>query len=271
MNLNELETPQIVEKLDFESILENMKADLIKRDPNFSSFLESDPAIKLLEVCAYREFILRHRINEAARANLLAFATGSDLEHLGAFYGVARQDNESDNDFRNRIQARIVGWSTAGSREAYRYHALSADARVKEARADSPDLGVVRISILSKENGGIVSDDLLAIVKNHLNREDIKVLTDTVEVVPCNIIKINVKAKIELMSTTPLEILETIKEKFVQKFKEVATLGNSISKNWITANLFMTGVRNIELISPINDVEVLENECAYLESVELTI
>lgn len=270
MNLKELETPQIVEELDYESILENMKADLIKRDPNFSAFLESDPLIKLLEVCAYREFILRHRINEAASANLLAFATGSDLDYLAEFYGVGRGESESDDDFRNRVQAKIIGWTTAGSKEAYRYHALSSDARVKDARADSPEAGVVRISVLSEENGGEVSDDLLLNVKNYLNREDIRVLTDKLVVEPCNIIKISVIAKIELMNSTPQEILETIKEKFIQKFKEVAVLGNSISKNWITANLFVSGVKNVVLISPQEDVSVLDTECAYLKDLSLT-
>lgn len=271
MNLNELETPQIVEELDYESILENMKADLLKRDPNFTAFLESDPLIKLLEVCAYREFILRHRINEAATANLLAFAEGSDLDYLAEFYGVIRQENETDDDFRNRVQAKIVGWTTAGSKEAYRYHALSSDMRVKDARADSPEAGVVRISILSKENGGEVSDDLLQSVRNYINKEDIRVLTDKVEVVPCNIIKVDVIAKIELMNSTPQEILETIKEKFEEKFKEIAILGNSISKNWITANLFMSGVKNVELISPQNDISVLDTECAYLKNLSLNL
>ena len=49
----------------------------------FTALVESDPAWTILEVAAYRELLLRQRINDASRAVMLAFATGADLEHLG--------------------------------------------------------------------------------------------------------------------------------------------------------------------------------------------
>ena len=148
MNLSDLETPQIIEELSINEILSQMKAKLIEIDKEYNAYLESDPLVKLLEVAAYRELLLRQRINQAAKANLLAFATGSDLDNLGAFYGVERKENETDDEYRKRIQAKIEGWSTAGSRAAYKFHALNSDPRVREANADSPEPGLVRISIL---------------------------------------------------------------------------------------------------------------------------
>ena len=156
-----------------------MRNKLIEIDPEFTAYLESDPLIKLMEVAAYRELLLRQRINQAAKANLLAFATGSDLDNLAAFYGIERAENETDDELRSRTQAKIEGWSSAGSREAYKFHALNSDSRVKEANADSPEPGLVRISILSKENNGVVSDDLLETVNNYMQRDDIRMLTDT--------------------------------------------------------------------------------------------
>ncbi len=176
MNLSDLEVPEIIEELSLSEILEQMKNKLIEIDNSFSAYVESDPLIKLMEIAAYRELLLRQRINQAAKANLLAFATGSDLDNLAAFYGVTRKENETDNELRERIRARIVGWSTAGSREAYKFHALNSDSRVKEANADSPEPGLVRISILSKENGGVVSDELLESVNNYMQRDDIRML-----------------------------------------------------------------------------------------------
>jgi len=85
-----LPTPQVLETLRFEHIFDALLRDFRLRCPQYSALLASDPAIKLIEVAAYRELLLRARINEAARANLLAFAVGHDLEHLGAFYGVTR-------------------------------------------------------------------------------------------------------------------------------------------------------------------------------------
>ena len=271
MNLSDLETPQIIEELSFSEILEQMKKMLIKLDSSFTAYLESDPLIKLMEIAAYRELLLRQRINQAAKANLLAFATGSDLDNLAAFYGITRSEDETDNELRTRTQAKIVGWSSAGSREAYKFHALNSDERVKEANADSPEPGLVRISILSKENNGVVSDELLESVNNYMQRDDIRMLTDTVEVVPCNLIDVDVKAKIILMSSIPQEFLSTIKSSFKNAFAKIAGLGVSISRSWIISNLFLDGVKDVELISPATDINVSETECARLLDVELSI
>ena len=271
MNLSDLETPKIIEELSLNEILEQMRNKLIEIEPEFTAYLESDPLIKLMEIAAYRELLLRQRINQAAKANLLAFATGSDLDNLAAFYGIERAENETDDELRTRTQAKIVGWSSAGSREAYKFHALNSDPRVKEANADSPEPGLVRISILSKENNGVVSEDLLEAVNNYMQRDDIRVLTDTVQVVPCNLIDIDVKAKITLMSGTPIEFLSTIKRSFKNAFAKIAGLGISISRSWIISNLFLNGVKDVQLLSPILDVEVSETECARLIDVELTV
>ena len=265
MNLSDLETPQIIEELSLNEILEQMRNKLIEIDCEFSAYLESDPLIKLMEIAAYRELLLRQRINQAAKANLLAFATGSDLNNLAAFYGIRRSENETDDELRTRTQAKIEGWSSAGSREAYKFHALNSDSRVKEANADSPEPGLVRISILSKENNGVVSKDLLEAVNNHMQRDDIRMLTDTVQVVPCNLIDVDVRAKITLMSSTPMKL------SFRNAFSKIAGLGVSISRSWIISNLFLDGVKDVQLLSPISDVEVSETECARLLDVELEI
>jgi phage-related baseplate assembly protein len=270
MNLSELQNPEIIEELSLSEILLRMKESLLSLDQEFSAYLESDPIIKLMEVAAYRELLLRQRINQAAKANLLAFATGSDLDNLAAFYGIERKENETDEELRNRTQMKIVGWSSSGSRESYQFHAINSDPRVKEANADSPEPGLVRISILSKENGGIVSDDLLEKVKSYMLREDVRMLTDTVEVVACNMIEVNVKAKIILMSSTPPEILETIRSSFILAFSKIAGLGVSVSRSWIISNLFLSGVKDVELITPASDILVTEIDCPKLSIVELT-
>lgn len=268
MNLNELDAPAVIEELSLKEILEQMKNRLIAIDSKYTAYVESDPLIKLMEICAYRELLLRQCINQAAKSNLLAFATGTDLDNLGAFYDVKRREGETDEEFRERIRLKIVGWSCAGPRTAYCYHALNADARVKEVNADSPEPGVVRISILSKEPGGVVSDELLKTVSDYIQRDDIKVLTDTVRVVACSLIDVTIQAKISLMSTTPPEFLDTIKSNFKIAFANYAGMGVSVSRSWIISNLFLDGVKDVQLLSPLNDVVVHETECARLVDVE---
>lgn len=146
-----LPLPEIIEELDYESILQLIIADLIARDPAYETILESDPGIKILEVAAARELILRQRINDALKATLLRFTGGGDMDNLAAFYNVTRFDGETDEAFRLRIILRIEGSSAAGGAAWYRYHALSCDPLVKDANVASPGPGEVAVTILSHE------------------------------------------------------------------------------------------------------------------------
>ncbi|WP_410541855.1 baseplate J/gp47 family protein [Wolbachia endosymbiont (group E) of Neria commutata] len=265
--------PSFSRQFSCEEIFSCMKEELIRRDPTFSALIESDPAVKVMEVAAWRELLLRQRINEAAKANLLKFATENDLDHLAEFYGVERNKEEGDEAFRKRIKARIVGWSTGGSREHYRFHALSADTRVKDALVESLIPGSVQISVLSTElsTGGIPSEDLLDTVRKQVNRDDIRVLTDTVTVVSCNIIPIDIYAKISIGAMTSQDIVETAKKQFIEKFESVKGLGWNVTKSWIIANLFVEGVSNIELIEPKENIVVKGNECVCLGNLEVEL
>lgn len=146
-----LPEPDLIEKLDYEAILRQLIEDFLARHPDYSALLESDPAIKLLQVFAYRELILRQRVNDAFKATLLAFAQNGDLDNLAAFYGVERQVAEPDDDLRNRTIERIKGSSTAGGAAWYRFQTLTTDERVVDALVTSPDAGQVRVAILSNE------------------------------------------------------------------------------------------------------------------------
>ncbi|QTP62999.1 baseplate J/gp47 family protein [Wolbachia endosymbiont of Ceratosolen solmsi] len=262
-----MEQPNIIEPLNFEEILSRMKEELVRRESSFTALVENDPAIKVLEVAAWRELLLRERINEAVKSNLLKFAGGEDLDRLAEFYGVEREKEEDDERFRKRIKARIVGWSTGGN---YRFQALSADRRVKDALVESKVPGSVEISILSTElsTNGIASEELLDIVGKQVTRDDIRVLTDTITVVGCNIIEINIHSRISIKRP---DIIETVKKKFIEKFETTKRLGWKVTRSWIIANLFVEGVENVELIEPREDVVVLGNECAALRSLNVEL
>ncbi|TAE85068.1 MAG: baseplate assembly protein, partial [Verrucomicrobia bacterium] len=207
IDLSTLPAPNVIEELSFESIFSAMLADLQARDPAFSALVESDPAYKILEVAAYRELLVRQRVNDAARAVMLAYATGADLDQLGALLGVARfelepADNEavppvpavmeSDTEFRRRIQLSLEGFSVAGPRGAYIFHGLSADPNVLDISATSPDPGEVVITVLSRLGNGSASNDLLDAVEARLNADEIRPLTDLVTVQSASIVNFHV-------------------------------------------------------------------------------
>ena len=103
-DLAALPYPGVVETLDTEVIVTAMRNDLVARFPAIAGVidLESEPARKLIEVFAYREVLLRARINDAARQRMLAFAAGSNLDAIAAYYGVSRFDGEADTSLRRR-------------------------------------------------------------------------------------------------------------------------------------------------------------------------
>ena len=146
-DLTQLPPPEVVETLDFETILQVHRADLLARYPEAAAVidLESEPLNKLLQAHAYRELLYRQRVNEAARAHLLAFATGADLDHKAAFYGLTRLAGESDERLRARVQLRIKSLAGNGTREAYELTAMTASQNVRDARATQPFPGRVHL------------------------------------------------------------------------------------------------------------------------------
>ena len=155
IDLTAIEPPDVVEALDFEDIYQELVEDYRGNYPDWTAALESDPVVKLMELAAYREVRFRARVNDAARSVMLAFATGTTLEHLAALFGIRRlaftpvdldsngqgdkvEIREKDDDLRSRTQLAPQGYSVAGPEGAYRSHALNADGRVLSVSVVSP-------------------------------------------------------------------------------------------------------------------------------------
>ena len=268
-DLASLPTPAVIETLSFETIFSELQTEFQSRYPDYSALLASDPAIKLLEVAAYREVLLRNRINEAAKASLLAFATGSDLDHLAAFYGVTRLTDETDEALRLRTRQRIIGFANAGGAAHYRYWALSASPEVADVEVDSPEPGRVRISVLAKGEEQTVSNAVLDAVRAVVLRDDIRVLTDTVEVVPAELMPVAVYARLWLYPDAPLETLAAIQAVFASTLAACAGLGWDLTRSWIVGQLQRAGVHKVELLSPTTDIRVAANQAVSLLSLNL--
>jgi len=195
INLSDLPAPLVVEPLSFETILAAMRVDLIARFPAIAPTLQLESAVvnHVLQVCAYRELILRARVNDAARSVILAFSTGSDLDQIGATFGVARMvmtpatDEapavmEDDERFRLRVQLGIIAYSVAGPIEAYIFHALTADPTILDAAVNNPHTNRIELTILSATGSGAASGDQLEAVADALSPYRARPLTDDLSV-----------------------------------------------------------------------------------------
>ena len=272
IDLSKLPAPDVIETLDFETLLTNYINDFVARNPNYSTLLESDPAIILMQVVAYREIVLRARINEAAKANMLAYATSSDLDNLAAFFGVERLVDETDERLRKRTQLALEGFSTAGPVGAYIFHSLSASNEVKSVSVKSPNPGEVLVTILSNIGDGTVGQELIDTVLTKLNEDDIRPLTDLVSVQGAEIINYQVEAVITVYSGPSSAVVETEANDALQKFiLDRHEIGRVIAISGIYDALHVDGVKKVELISPVADVETTNEQAPYCTNIQVSV
>ncbi|EOX0410546.1 baseplate assembly protein [Escherichia coli] len=286
VDLSQLVAPDVVEELDYETILTERKATLVSLYPEEQQdavartlTFESEPIVKLLQENAYREVIWRQRVNESARAVMLAYAAGHDLDNLGANYNVERlvitpADEttlpptpavmESDTDYRLRIQQAFEGMSVAGSTGAYQFHGRSADGRVADISVISPEPACVTVSVLSRENNGAASGELLAVVRNALNDEDVRPVADRVTVQSAVIVDYAIDAALYLYPGPESEpVLSAAKAKLQTYINAQHRLGRDIRKSAISAALHVEGVQRVELVAPVADIVLNETQASY--------
>jgi phage-related baseplate assembly protein len=289
IQLERLPVPIVIEKLDYEGILTDMIDDLRSRDPAYTALVESDPGIKLLEVVAYRELILRQRVNESAKACMLAYAIGSDLEHLAAIFGVARllvspgNPNavppippvyESDERLRTRTQLALEGFTTAGSQGSYVFWGLSASGQVKDIDVYSPEPGYVTVTVLSTESDdGIPSQSLMDTVFAALNAEEVRPLADRVTVqAPTQAHHYTVDAVLWFYDGPDPEVVKNLAiEKITEYTNTHHLLGHDIPISGIHAMLHQQGVQRVELRQPTESLIVANTETAVCDSIIISI
>lgn len=267
IDLAQLPDPKVVEQLDYEQILEQRKAALLALWPEAERAeiaarmaLESDPLNKLLQENAYRELVWRQRVNEAALATLLAKARGADLDQVAANYNVRRlvvtpaTDQapavmEGDDALRERAQMAFEGLSTAGPRNAYVYHARSADGRVADATAVSPAPAEVVVTVQALDGDGSAPADLLAGVLAALSDEDVRPVADRVTVQGAQILPYSVTATLYLASTGPEAepILAAAEARCRALVNARRRLGVEVSASAVHAALHVEGVRKVQL------------------------
>ncbi|MGM3163009.1 baseplate assembly protein [Dickeya undicola] len=286
IDLSQLPAPSVVETLDYETLFATRKETLLslynadEREAIARVLaLESEPLVKLLQENAYRELLLRQRINEAAQAGMLAFAQGSDLEQLGANVNVSRlvitaADTttvpptaavmESDTDFRLRIQQAYEGLSVAGSIGSYQFHGRSASGQVADISVISPGPAQVLVSVLSRENDGTASDSLIATVNAALNAEDIRPVADRVTVKSAVIVPYDINATLYLYPGPEAEPIRAAAEKKLQSYvSNQHRLGRDIRRSAIYAALHVEGVQRVELASPAADIVLDDTQASH--------
>ncbi|QLB44703.1 baseplate J/gp47 family protein [Mannheimia pernigra] len=278
VDLSKLPAPKVLEDLDYETLLTERKAKFLSLYTDESEravmatrlALQSEPITKLLEENCYLQLLERQRINNAAQATMLAYATGTDLDVIGANYNVGRkviqtedlttnpptlEVLEADDDYRVRIQLAFEGLSVAGPRNAYIFHALSAHEKVADVSVSSPSPASVLVTVMSSDNNGIPTTEILQAVRNKLNDDDIRPIGDRVTVQACTNTTYEIQAKLHVYQGPEIEPIKQAAVKNLEKYtKEKRRLGRDISLSGIYAVLHIEGVQRVELLQPRADI-----------------
>lgn len=294
IDLSLVPAPALIDALDFEAILAARKAALLALWPEADRpALEATLAIEgealtlFLEESAYRELLLRARINDAARSVMLAYAAGTDLDQIGANYGVQRLTLtpanpsavppvaavlEADPDYRARILLSLAALSVAGPEDAYLYHAQSADPRVAHVTAQSPTPGEVLITVLGRDGNGTPPGDLLTNVTAALTAKSVRPLTDHVTVQAPTIVPFSVTAS---LSTYPgpdaAVVLAQAQAELAAYLASVRKIGYDITLSGIYGALQRPGVHRVTLTSPTADIVINDSSAGHCTAAAITL
>ena len=205
LDLSTLAAPAVIKSVDYETILAARLADLVSRAAAVgitidTTSLESEPGVILEQTDAYREMLTLSAINDAARSVMLAFATGTDLDHLAAFYDVVRLTitaatsttaavMEGDDSLRLRCQLAPEQLPYAGmTGGGYRALALRVAPSVKDVQTIKSSGGRVAVILLGRDGDGAVSDGVVTTVYSTFQDDDATQLTDVITVRPAAIV-----------------------------------------------------------------------------------
>lgn len=289
VDLSELPTPQIIEELNFESILAEVKENIITAFPliqqdavRSAMALESEPLTIIAQTFAFRELLLRQRVNEGAAACMLSHSTGSDLDNLAANMNTTRliiipaTDTtdavmESDTALRLRAQSAFDGLSVAGPTGAYEYFARSASGQVADARASSPAPAEVVVAVLSTEGDGTATEELLTTVRNALNAEDVRPVGDRLTVQSAEIIRYQIDARLYFYPGPESEpILNAARRNLKAWLAEQGKIGRDVALSAIMAALHVQGVQRVDLTSPAQNIVINNTQAAYCTSFSIS-
>ncbi|WP_180258245.1 baseplate assembly protein, partial [Enterobacter hormaechei] len=283
INLSALAVPDAIVVPDAADIFTRWLARLRELDPEFDALVESDPAYKQGEINAYQLTLAFQRVNDAVRAVFLASARGADLDQIGAGFNVSRlvinpgdpdavppvdPVYEDDDAFRERIQLSWAQLNTAGARNAYRFHAKSADNDVLDADAYGPEThnrpGEVDVYVLSRTGNGEASPGLTEKVMSELSADEVRPLTDYVSVKSATIVSYAVTAELDIPDGPDAQ---TVLENAISTLTSYTLLSHRINGlvplSAIYAALQQPGVSRVRLISPVADLEAAAGQAPW--------
>jgi phage-related baseplate assembly protein len=282
IDLSRLPAPDVIKPISYEQIRAQMVARVKLLIPDFDDTIESDPAVKVLEVAAYFRMLDRQEANDSCLAVMLPYAMGADLEQIGVRFGIQRftltpanpetgapavmEDIEA---LRQRIILAPEGYSVAGPSGSYIKHARDAHPDVLDASAASPSPAVVVVNVLSRVGDGAASPELVEAVRLALSDETVRPVGDRLTVQTATIISYSLTAEMRFYPGPDRAIVLAQAQARAQAYAdEQHRLGRDVTISGAHAAIHIAGVQNVRVID-FEDIEVSDDQAAYCTGITL--
>jgi len=296
LDLSTLPAPWAVEPWTFDAILSDSVTNFLSywsaaqaKDPTLPAYtvqtLKGNPVNFVLSAGAFREGLLRQRVNEAVLQVMWASSTGSDLDQLGALVGLGRrtitpEDDtttpitpavmESDAEFRARgpfaLDATAIGF--AGG--TYRSIVLSASPAVKAVAIVRGAPGEVALILQGRNADGSIADADAAAVRAIIVEND--QLTDVVSVRSAAPLPYAIVAHV---TVPPGPAIGPVQATAVAGLTGAASALQIIGANVPTDALIAAGrlpaMAKFTLVSPPADLVVAPDQISYATSVTVNV
>lgn len=183
-------------------------------------------------------------------------------------------EDEDDDRYRERIILAPEAFSNAGSRGAYRYHALAVHQSIIDVAVHGPDEGQPdgHVAVFPLTANGLPSTDLLEQIKSRLSGEKVRPLCDTVHALMPTEVAYTIKAQLTFYATAEraesLAAAQVAAEAFAADRR--AKLGLDLVREQLTAALQVSGVYRADLELPSALRELQGNEWANCTSIQLS-
>lgn len=222
-----------------------------------SVFIEAGEMSAIVRV-ELNEYVFQSEIETENLVTELTFAV--DIKQLGIFKNGAYAEN--DDRYRLRIISSNDKHSTAGSIEAYKYFAYSADSRISDISIpDDNEPLDVNIFLASFDT---VDEAMITKVYEACNERYTRPLGDNLTVAPAEILHVDLIATIELFDL--LKQVE-IDNKIKANFKDSFFIGQDFVKSDFIRKCHIDGVYKV--VSDFDDIKVSNKQVIKIASFAL--
>lgn len=180
------------------------------------------------------------------------------IAYIGSVANITKTEGgaeeEDDDQLAERIYLAPSSYSTAGPDDAYVYWTKTCNAGISDVKVKSPTEGVVEVRFIM-EDGAIPGEAILSDVQQYLENEEIRPLTDKVEVKAPEISEyvINLTYYIAESDRNKVTSIQENVNNAIEAYKmwQMERIGRDINPSYLTSLIVNAGAKRVEIQSPV--------------------